>query len=37
MCACVGDLCTCVHMHACMVHACAMPYIDLAVYMLIVS
>ena len=27
------DVCTCVYMHACRVHDCAMPYFDLAVYM----
>ena len=36
MCACVQDVCTCVYMHACRVHACAMPYFDLEVYMFIV-
>ena len=36
MCACVRDVCTCVYMHACRVHACAMPYFDLAVYIFIV-
>ena len=36
MCACVRDVCTCVYMHACRVHACVMPYFDLAVYMFIV-
>ena len=33
---CVRDVCTCVYMHACRVHAFAMPYFDLAVYMFIV-
>ena len=36
MCACVQDVSTCVYMHACRVHACAMPYFDLAVNMSIV-
>ena len=35
MCAFVRDVCTCVYMHACRVHACAMPYFDLAVHMFI--
>ena len=30
------DVCTCVYMHACRVHACAMPYFELTVYMFIV-
>ena len=29
-------MCACVYMHACRVHACAMPYFELAVYMFIV-
>ena len=36
ICACVRDVCTSVYMHTCRVHACAMPYFDLAVYMFIV-
>ena len=36
MCACVRDVCTCVYMHACRVHAFAVPYFDLTVYMFIV-
>ena len=28
---CVGDVCICVYMHACKVHACVMPYFGLAV------
>ena len=36
MCACVQDVSTCVYMYACRVHACAMPYFDLAVNMSIV-
>ena len=31
-----GDVCTCVYMHACRVHACAMPYFDLTLHMFIV-
>ena len=38
---CVGDVCTCIYMracmvHACRVHACVMPYFGLAVNIFIV-
>ena len=33
---CVGDVCTCIYMHACMVHARVMPYFGLAVNIFIV-
>ena len=26
-----GDVCSCIYMHACRVHACVMPYFGLAV------
>ena len=31
---CVGDVCTCIYIHACRVHACVMPYFGLAVNIL---
>ena len=33
---CVGDVCTCIYMHACRVHARVMPYFCLAVNIFIV-
>ena len=37
LCVCARDVCTFVYTHACRVHACVMPYFDLAVYMFIVG
>ena len=33
---CVGDVCTCIYIHACRVHASLMPYFGLAVNIFIV-
>ena len=33
---CVGDVCTCIYMHACRVHACVTPFFGLAVNIFIV-